>query len=108
MCALFWEPLDFTEHHVWLARALGAQEFQNPLPILSVVSLSLLVTIGAFMSKHIVSTVSCRLEARSGACSVFLSLKPEQDFLHFKFPNTSNLRHLIFWPESTLKLRHLK
>ena len=77
VCALFWEPLDFTEHHVWLARALGAQEFQNPLPILSVVSLSLLVTIGVLAGWHTV-----QLGSEVSERPAIPLLKPQQDYVH--------------------------
>ena len=56
----------------------GSRKFQDSLPT---VPFSLLVIIGALMSRHVVRAPG-RSKPRPEACSAFLSLKPEQDYFH--------------------------
>ena len=66
------------------AELQGLKKIQAPFPFLSKVPLHLLLTICVFASRYIV-------QARSEVSQspVVWPLKPEQNFLHFNFPNTA-------------------
>ena len=90
-CCLFYlgSHRIFVKSQAWLARPPGAQEFQDPLSIFSIVPLSLLVTTGPLASRHIIAAVSRQVRSKVRGLPAFLSPKPEQEFLHFNFPNNS-------------------
>ena len=62
-----------------------AEDFQDPLPLLSKVPPNLLVTIVVLVGRQGVQAVSRQVRSRSEASSP--ALKPEQDCLHLNFPN---------------------